>query len=187
MRRVTAFTLIELMIVVAIISLLAAIAIPNFLKFQCKTKQSEAKAGLGGLFTSEKAFLGEHNTYGTDLVNVNWQPEGSPRYLYGFNAVWPASASLQGITYDGNRNNTSRPDVACLEGDCSRPKYSTVNMRKLSGVALAPGDLPFTTCDGQEFLMGAVGDISPDLADTTDAWYIDHRRQMRSVQNDCAL
>src|SRR2546423_15670677 len=86
-RKSSGFTLIELMIVVAIIGILAAIAIPNFLKFQCKSKQAEAKTNLSGIFTAEKAFFGEHNTYGTDLISVNWQPDGTPLYIYGFNGT----------------------------------------------------------------------------------------------------
>ena len=58
------FTLIELMIVVAIIGILAAIAIPNFLKFQAKSKQSEAKTNLGAIFTGEMSYFGESNAYG---------------------------------------------------------------------------------------------------------------------------
>jgi type IV pilus assembly protein PilA len=57
------FTLIELMIVVAIIGILAAIAIPNFLKFQCKAKQSEAKTGLKAVYTTQLAYNGEFGSY----------------------------------------------------------------------------------------------------------------------------
>src|SRR5437868_7107465 len=100
LRASAAFTLIELMIVVAIIGILAAIAIPNFLKFQCKAKQSEAKTNLAGIFTAEKAFFGEYNTYSTDLVSVNWIPDGSPVYIYGFTQSFPASvAGITSTTY----------------------------------------------------------------------------------------
>ena len=52
------------MIVVAIIGILAAIAIPNFLRFQAKSKQSEAKTNLGGIFTAETAYFAK--TTGTE-------------------------------------------------------------------------------------------------------------------------
>jgi type IV pilus assembly protein PilA len=57
------FTLIELMIVVAIIGILAAIAIPNFLTYQMKSRQSEAKTNLQAIKTSEVAFQAERSCY----------------------------------------------------------------------------------------------------------------------------
>jgi type IV pilus assembly protein PilA len=63
LRSSKGFTLIELMIVVAIIGILAAIAIPNFLQYQMKSKQSEAKVNLGAIKTSEVAFQAERGCY----------------------------------------------------------------------------------------------------------------------------
>jgi len=78
------FTLIELMIVVAIIGILAAIAIPNFLKFQAKSKQSEAKTNLKAIFTAETSYFGEENTFGS-LPQVNYIPVGTPsKMIYAF-------------------------------------------------------------------------------------------------------
>ena len=57
------FTLIELMIVVAIIGILAAIAIPNFLQYQMKSRQSEAKTNLQAIRTSEISFQAEKGCY----------------------------------------------------------------------------------------------------------------------------
>jgi len=82
LRSRKGFTLIELMIVVAIIGILAAIAIPNFLKFQAKAKQSEAKNNLSAIFTSETSYFGEKNTYGTTFPEISWTPEGTTRFYY---------------------------------------------------------------------------------------------------------
>ena len=68
------FTLIELMIVVAIIGILAAIAIPNFLRFQLKAKSSEGKANLAAIRTAEESFFAEYGTY----VSAAFAPAGVP-------------------------------------------------------------------------------------------------------------
>ena len=82
MRSKKGFTLIELMIVVAIIGILAAIAIPNFLRFQAKSKQSEAKTNLGGIFTAQTSWFAENNVF-ADLDQISWAPVGSSvRYKY---------------------------------------------------------------------------------------------------------
>ncbi len=57
------FTLIELMIVVAIIAILAAIAIPQYRKFQLKSKTSEAKTNMGAIRTCEESYAAEHDRY----------------------------------------------------------------------------------------------------------------------------
>ena len=57
------FTLIELMIVVAIIGILAAIAIPNFLRFQLKSKSSEGKVNIAAIRTAEESYLAEFGVY----------------------------------------------------------------------------------------------------------------------------
>ena len=82
MKNKKAFTLIELMIVVAIIGILAAIAIPDFLRFQAKAKQSEAKSNLGAIFVCQVAYFGEENTYGNTFDLINWSPEGDRLYSY---------------------------------------------------------------------------------------------------------
>jgi type IV pilus assembly protein PilA len=62
-KRKGGFTLIELMIVVAIIGILAAIAIPNFLRFQLKAKSSEGKTNLAAIRTAEESYYSEFGVY----------------------------------------------------------------------------------------------------------------------------
>ena len=75
------FTLIELMIVVAIIGILAAIAIPNFLNYQCKAKQSEAKSNLGTIRSMQEAYFAEYDTY-QGIAPIGFATKGTPRYTY---------------------------------------------------------------------------------------------------------
>lgn len=64
------FTLIELMIVVAIIAILAAVAIPQYRKFQLRAKTSEAKANVGAVRTAEEGWAAEHDEY----LIAGWYP-----------------------------------------------------------------------------------------------------------------
>ena len=82
------FSMIELMVVVAIIGVLAAIGIPQYSKFQAKARQSEAKLALAALFTAEESFRQEWNQFSTTLNNIGFGVQGSRlRYKTGFAAT----------------------------------------------------------------------------------------------------
>jgi type IV pilus assembly protein PilA len=181
-RKSGGFTLIELMIVIAIIGILAAIAIPNFLKFQCRAKQSEPKASLAAFFTAEKSFFAEYNTYGTDLVSVDWIPDGSPLYIYGMSQTFPAAGSVASLnTWDPTRNNTMNAGVIAVPA-----RYSTAKTKDLAGAQLVVGDLPTTAVSGQDFTAGAAGDIDTDPGISLDQWVMNSQKILLNTENDCS-
>jgi len=106
-KKTKGFTLIELMIVVAIIGILAAIAIPNFLRYQAKSKQAEAKTNLGAIFTSEVSYKSEHDTYTDSLDDLDWAPTGTPRYTY---AIVGATTTLFSAQATANLDNDATID-----------------------------------------------------------------------------
>ncbi len=68
-RPAHGFTLIELMIVVAIIGILAAIAIPNFIRYQLKSKTTEVRTNMGGMKVSEESFRSTEDGYASGEAN----------------------------------------------------------------------------------------------------------------------
>jgi len=142
-RNQKGFSLTELMIVVAIIGILATIAIPNFLRYQAKAKQTEAKSNLVALHTSEIAYFAENNGFIDDFNAIGFGVSGaSQRYYYEL-----AGASL-GILPPG----------------CTASTLDAVSANSFTAVAIAniDGD---ATCDvwtinDQKVLVNVTNDVS---------------------------
>ena len=69
------FTLIELMIVIAIIGILAAIAIPQFTAYKKRGYNASAKSDLKNIYTSAQAYFSDHPT-GTVAATSDLAPFG---------------------------------------------------------------------------------------------------------------
>ena len=85
-RRPNGFTIIDLILLNLIVALIMAIGIPNFIKFQSRSKQAEAKANLRALYYAEKAYFQEKDTFTPLVDTVGFNPERGNRYQYNLNA-----------------------------------------------------------------------------------------------------
>lgn len=126
------FTLVELMIVVAIIGALSMVAVPNFRKYQAKARSSEAKVQLAAAYTAEQAFFADFNIYHTCLAYMGYDPDpDAPQryYTIGFTAVQALAPNAHAQAVVAGLNDTLCP----LAGTFAS---STVN--PTSGVATDP-------------------------------------------------
>ena len=68
------FTLIELIIIVAIISILAAIAIPTYASYRTRAYDTAVKSDLRNAATAQEAYFLENQTYSPVIANLEAQP-----------------------------------------------------------------------------------------------------------------
>jgi type IV pilus assembly protein PilA len=112
------FTLIELMVVVAIIGILSSIAIPNYQDFQSKAKQSEAKSSLSDIYTTEQAYMVDSGTFSSCLPAIGLIiTSTSTRYTVGFTTPLKPTLSTAQTPSDGVDTGT----VISSDGSASNP------------------------------------------------------------------
>ena len=124
-----AFSLTELMVVVAVMGILMAISIPSFQRYQLQAYQSEAKTELSALYTAEAAFKLDWGTYYANFTVIGYHPKGELAYTTGFHQASGCStegcwgeAGSGGAMVITNGKKIVAPNGPCpLSGDPSSP------------------------------------------------------------------
>lgn len=185
------FSLVELMVVVAIIGILAAIAIPSVNKYMAKARQSEAKTNLSSLYTAEKAFFSEYSTYDNRFGAVGYVPEGGLRYNLGFTGGVQANASnnynlvptIAGIAASAVCSNAG---TGAYTNGCTMLRGVTSQLPPAIVAGMCPASASVaagcTTNAGGTFMAGAGARISTS-ANVDDFWAIDSSKQLRNTQD----
>ncbi len=179
MKKRGGFTLVELMVVVAIIGILAAIAIPNYQRYQARTRQSEAKVALSSIYTSEQGFTAEWGSYTACLKRIGVQGDSVSKryYTFGYNS---ASAVTTTCGPTGTLNcaaytfSGTASQVSCAAGNGEVSFDATSKVNKLHTLQTDP-DAQSNVAQSTFFALGH-GNISVD--NITDKWTIDHNKTL---------
>jgi type IV pilus assembly protein PilA len=190
------FTLVELMVVVAIIGLLSAVAIPNFQKYQARSKTPEAKLQLAAIYTAEAGFYASYNIYHNCLRFMGYDPsaEKSSRYFtVGFNMnVGASGGGLAAAVYATAENSglsTTECTMAGLAGDGDTMFLAG---KYVAGGRTANGaDMPVTSVGAQAddatmtYTAGAGGIVHKKFTTTSNsaAMTIDHLKVIKIIRN----
>ncbi len=149
MRTQRGFTLIELMVTVAILGILASIAISSFMQYQARARQSEAKVNLGGIYMGEIVYFTEEGRYGS-IGEIRYVMAGATnRYTYRSGAAGAGGGANANVATLGlSTQDTINAIVGTIE-----PEGPPVALTSATG-----------------FTATAAGNLDADA--TVDQWHV---------------
>ena len=122
-RRCNGFSLIEVMIVVVIIGILAALAYPSLEGYLQRTRQTEARTNLSALYTAQKIYFATNRTYASSFDDLDVQFETGGDVVYSYTLTATATSFV--ATATGNLDDDAALDTWTI--DQGKTLTNTVN------------------------------------------------------------
>jgi prepilin-type N-terminal cleavage/methylation domain-containing protein len=116
MKRKNGFTLIEMLITIAVMGVIVAIALPQYSKYVAKSRQQDAKAQLMAVQQAQEIYKLQYGTYTTITANLSGWKAISGRYTF---AVTAAAATTFSASATGNIDGDATSDVWTMDQDGS--------------------------------------------------------------------
>ena len=134
-RRSHGFTLIELMIVVAVIGILAAVAYPSYRDQIIKTNRTDGKSALSQAATLQERWFTENNSYTSDMTKL-----GGTTSQEGHYTISVAIGDINGTTCDSSAHTkdncfelTATPAGAQAADGCANLELDSFGRKTVSG------------------------------------------------------
>jgi len=112
--KMRGITLIELMIVITILGILAAVAYPNYREFAARAKRNEAKAALLQIATNQERWYLNNNTYTTDMTNLGFGVANNFVTESNSYTITVTAADANNFTATATYNNIDAEAGKCL-------------------------------------------------------------------------
>ncbi len=147
-HRESGFNLVELMVVVAIIGILSAVAVPRFATFKARAIQTEGKSGLNGAFLAQQAYEANYGQFkviaaGTDPAgqNIGFALSGNvARYTFTIHSqanAWAAkaasTAAIANSKFDSQRINTNKWLCSMYDAVTATPAVAANTVKTAAG------------------------------------------------------
>ena len=180
------------MVVVAIVGILSAIAIPNYRRYQARARQSEAKLYLSSSYTAEQGFFADKGTFTTCLAKIGADamasgmetPSGGARryYSWGYNGLTSGSPGFhtcgpKGTTACNTYVYSGVTGLSQCDHQWWLASAAANNTEGLAGISQLPA---YAHISGDTFIVPAIGSIA--IEPIADVWTINQNKTLVNSQ-----